>query len=167
MSRETPEQVLKSIVDGINSGNLDTLMTLYEPEAAFAPQPGSLAHGLAGVRESLAAFIAMRGTRSQSNPRPRGRWTSSRRWRLVIHRNRIRWQTRDADGPQRGCAASSSRRLVALRDRQAVGNRLNPWDIGREVFPFRTHSTVVFPETAKGSPHADRWRIEGVPSNRS
>ena len=62
MSRETPEQVLKSIVDGINTGNLDALMSLYEPEAAFAPQPGSLAHGLAGVRESLAAFIAMKGT---------------------------------------------------------------------------------------------------------
>ena len=62
MSRETPEQVLKSIVDGINAGNLDTLMTLYEPEAAFATQPGSLAHGLPGVRESLAGFIAMKGT---------------------------------------------------------------------------------------------------------
>jgi ketosteroid isomerase-like protein len=62
MSRETPEQVLKSIVDGINTGNLDALMSLYEPEAAFAPQPGSLAHGSAGVRESLAAFIAMKGT---------------------------------------------------------------------------------------------------------
>ena len=45
MSRETPEQVLKSIVDGINTGNLDALMTLYEPDAAFASQPGSLAHG--------------------------------------------------------------------------------------------------------------------------
>jgi len=62
MSRETPEQVLKSIVDGINTGNLDALMTLYEPQAAFASQPGSLAHGLAGVRESLAAFTAMKGT---------------------------------------------------------------------------------------------------------
>ena len=62
MSRETPEQVLKSIVDGINTGNLDALMTLYEPGAAFAVQPGSLAHGTAGVRESLAAFIAMKGT---------------------------------------------------------------------------------------------------------
>ena len=55
MSRETPEQVLKSIVDGINTGNLDALMALYEPEAAFARQPGSLAHGPAGVRDSLAA----------------------------------------------------------------------------------------------------------------
>jgi uncharacterized protein (TIGR02246 family) len=60
--RGTPEQVLKSIVDGINTGNLDALMTLYDPQAAFAAQPGSLAHGLSGVRESLAAFIAMKGT---------------------------------------------------------------------------------------------------------
>jgi ketosteroid isomerase-like protein len=61
MSRGTPEQVLKSIVDGIKPGNLDTLMLLYEPEAAFATQPGSLNHRLAGVREALASFIAMKG----------------------------------------------------------------------------------------------------------
>ncbi len=62
MSRGTPEQVLESIVDGINTGNFDTLMPLYEPEAAFATQPGSLTHGLPGVREALAGFIAMKGT---------------------------------------------------------------------------------------------------------
>ena len=32
----TPEQVLESIVTGINSGNLDSLLPLYESEAAFA-----------------------------------------------------------------------------------------------------------------------------------
>ena len=62
MSMATPKQVLQSIVDGINSGNLDELVTLYEPDAAFAAQPGVLAPGLAGVRESLAGFIAMKGT---------------------------------------------------------------------------------------------------------
>ena len=62
MSRETPQQLLQSIVDGINTGNLDGLMSLYEPDAAFAAQPGSLAHGVAGVRQSLAAFLAMKGT---------------------------------------------------------------------------------------------------------
>jgi ketosteroid isomerase-like protein len=61
MPTGTPEQVLKSIVDGINAGNLDALMSLYEPEAAFAAQPGSLAHGPQGVRQSLAAFLAMKG----------------------------------------------------------------------------------------------------------
>ena len=58
----TPEQVLKSVVDGINSGNLDALMLLYEPDAAFATRPGSLAHGVPGVSESLAKFTAMKGT---------------------------------------------------------------------------------------------------------
>ena len=62
MPTGTPEQVLKTIVDGINTGDLDILVTLYEPEAAFAAQPGTLRHGLPGVRESLAGFIAMKGT---------------------------------------------------------------------------------------------------------
>ena len=62
MSRATPEQLLKSIVDGINTGDIEALMTLYEPDAAFASQPGSLAHGPAGVRDSIGAFLAMKGT---------------------------------------------------------------------------------------------------------
>jgi uncharacterized protein (TIGR02246 family) len=61
MSKETPEQVLKSIVDGINTGNLDALMLLYETEAGFAAQPGSFTRGLAGVREGLSGFIEMKG----------------------------------------------------------------------------------------------------------
>jgi uncharacterized protein (TIGR02246 family) len=61
MSTTSPEQVLESIVTGINSGNLDSLMGLYESEAAFASQPGSLAHGAAGIREALAGFISMKG----------------------------------------------------------------------------------------------------------
>ena len=62
MSTATPEQVLESIVTGINSGNLDDLMPLYENEAAFATEPGSLAPGPPGVRDALNGFIAMNGT---------------------------------------------------------------------------------------------------------
>ena len=62
MSTATPEQVLASIVDGINAADLDALLPLYEPEAAFATGPGSLAHGTPGVRDALAGFIAMQGT---------------------------------------------------------------------------------------------------------
>jgi uncharacterized protein (TIGR02246 family) len=61
MSNRTPEQVLAAIVDGVNTGNLDSLLPLYESQAAFAAQPGSLGHGLAGIREALAGFIAMKG----------------------------------------------------------------------------------------------------------
>jgi uncharacterized protein (TIGR02246 family) len=58
----TPEQVLEAIVTGINSGDIESLMELYEHDAAFVPEPGNLAHGLPGVRESLGGFIAMNGT---------------------------------------------------------------------------------------------------------
>ena len=61
-STGTPEQVLESIVAGINSGQLESLMPLYESKAAFAAEPGSLVHGAAGVREALNGFIAMNGT---------------------------------------------------------------------------------------------------------
>ena len=62
VSTATPEQVLESIVVGINSGDLERLMPLYEDEAAFAVQPGGLAHGAPGVREALSGFISMNGT---------------------------------------------------------------------------------------------------------
>ena len=61
VSTGTPEQVLESIVAGINSGDLESLMPLYESKAAFAAEPGSLAHGAAGVREALNGFISMKG----------------------------------------------------------------------------------------------------------
>ena len=61
MSTETLKQVLESIVEGINTGNFDMLMALYEPGAAFATQPGNLSHGLAGIREALCGFVSMKG----------------------------------------------------------------------------------------------------------
>jgi ketosteroid isomerase-like protein len=62
VGRETPRRVLESIVAGINSGHLEALMMLYEPQAAFAREPGLLAHGLPGIRQGLSAFVAMKGT---------------------------------------------------------------------------------------------------------
>lgn len=57
----TPEQVLATIVAGINSGDLDRLMPLYESKAAFAAEPGSLAYGAHGIGQALRGFIAMQG----------------------------------------------------------------------------------------------------------
>jgi uncharacterized protein (TIGR02246 family) len=61
MSTATPEQVLESIVTGINSGNLESLLPLYESEATFASEPGSLAHGAPGISHALTGFISMKG----------------------------------------------------------------------------------------------------------
>jgi ketosteroid isomerase-like protein len=56
-----PEDVLNSVTDGINNGDLDSLMTLYEPFACFASQPGELAKSPEGIREALRSFIDMKG----------------------------------------------------------------------------------------------------------
>jgi uncharacterized protein (TIGR02246 family) len=60
-STATPERVLEAIVAGINSGDLDGLMRLYESGAAFAAEPGRLAPGESGIREALTGFISMNG----------------------------------------------------------------------------------------------------------
>jgi hypothetical protein len=44
VSTDTPEHVLEAVVEGINTGNVDLLLSLYEPEAAFATQPSPLDH---------------------------------------------------------------------------------------------------------------------------
>ena len=62
MSTATPQQVLETIVTGINAGDLDSLLPLYESDAAFAAQPGELAHGAPGVSAALTGFISMNGT---------------------------------------------------------------------------------------------------------
>ena len=57
----TPEQVLNSVTEGINARDLDFLMTLYEPLACFASQPGQLVKSPDDIRQSLRNFIDMNG----------------------------------------------------------------------------------------------------------
>jgi uncharacterized protein (TIGR02246 family) len=57
----TPEEVLRAVTEGINNGDLDSLMKLYEPDACFASQPGQLSKSPAGIRECLRNFIDMNG----------------------------------------------------------------------------------------------------------
>lgn len=56
MMMTTPEEVLNSVVEGINTGNLDSLMMLYETDACFATQPGQLAKSPETIRQSLRGF---------------------------------------------------------------------------------------------------------------
>ena len=49
------------MTEGINARDLDSLMTLYEPLACFASQPGQLAKSPGGIRQSLRSFIELKG----------------------------------------------------------------------------------------------------------
>jgi uncharacterized protein (TIGR02246 family) len=57
----TPGEVLDSVVEGINAGDLDSLIMLYEDDACFASQPGQLAKSPESVRQSLRSFIDSKG----------------------------------------------------------------------------------------------------------
>ena len=57
----TPGELLNSVVEGINTGDLDSLMTLYEADACFASQPGQLAKSQELLRQSLRSFIDLKG----------------------------------------------------------------------------------------------------------
>jgi hypothetical protein len=59
--KKTPEEVFNLVTEGINFGDLDSLMTLYEPLACFASEPGQLDKSPEGIRESLRSVIDMNG----------------------------------------------------------------------------------------------------------
>lgn len=60
MSKDDPVALDREFERLLNARDLDGLMTLYEPEAALMPMPGSVVVGAAGVRAALAGFIAMK-----------------------------------------------------------------------------------------------------------
>ncbi len=60
MAATTPEALHRLWVDGVNRGDLDALDALYEPEAAFVAQPGTVVNGSVAIREANAALLALK-----------------------------------------------------------------------------------------------------------
>jgi uncharacterized protein (TIGR02246 family) len=56
----TPAGVIEEVADGLMAGDLERVISLYEPDATFAPQPGHSIQGTDAIREALAAFIALK-----------------------------------------------------------------------------------------------------------
>jgi ketosteroid isomerase-like protein len=67
MPATTPEQIHRLFEDMFNSGDIDGLMELYEPNAALIAQPGSVSHGSEEVRAALQGFLG-RVSRIASGP---------------------------------------------------------------------------------------------------
>ena len=60
MSR--PEDIHNRFATAFNSGSLDAILALYEPDATLVPQPGQVARGRDGIRQALLQFPALKGT---------------------------------------------------------------------------------------------------------
>jgi uncharacterized protein (TIGR02246 family) len=55
-----PEAVIERFSELLAQGDLDAMVELYEPDAAFAPQPGESVTGRDAIRSALVAFLAVR-----------------------------------------------------------------------------------------------------------
>ena len=64
MHAKTPQAAIELFADAMNAGDLDAALSLYEPGATFAPQPGASVTGLPAIGEALAGFVALRPTLS-------------------------------------------------------------------------------------------------------
>jgi uncharacterized protein (TIGR02246 family) len=62
MGASKPEEIHKLFAAAFNSGNLQSLMTLYEPDARLVPQPGQVSTGHDAIRHALLQFLELKGT---------------------------------------------------------------------------------------------------------
>jgi uncharacterized protein (TIGR02246 family) len=60
VTAECPEEVIELFATSLNRGDVDAAITLYESEAAFAPQPGEEVTGLEAIRDALQQFAALK-----------------------------------------------------------------------------------------------------------
>jgi uncharacterized protein (TIGR02246 family) len=62
MPARNPEELDRLFSEALNSGNLDALVALYEPQATLTPEPGQVVTGTQAIREALSAFVAIKPT---------------------------------------------------------------------------------------------------------
>lgn len=58
MHARTPEEIDTLFAGALNAGDLDALVSLYEPQASLMPSPGNVVTGTAAIREALSGFLA-------------------------------------------------------------------------------------------------------------
>jgi ketosteroid isomerase-like protein len=66
MAARSPEEIDRIFERELNAGNLDGVLALYEPTAAFTVEPGKVVTGTAAVREAVAGFLALKPSMSLS-----------------------------------------------------------------------------------------------------
>ncbi|HEX8141221.1 MAG TPA: nuclear transport factor 2 family protein [Pyrinomonadaceae bacterium] len=61
MPAHTPEEVHALFAQYFSGEDMDGIISLYEPDAALMPQPGTIVHGVQAIREALGGFLALKG----------------------------------------------------------------------------------------------------------
>jgi len=87
MAARNPEDLDRLFAGALNTGNIEELMALYEPQASLMASPGKVVAGSDAIREALVDFIAGKPTMSLS-PRVVSRTTDlaliTSKWQLTM-----------------------------------------------------------------------------------
>ncbi len=60
MKASNPQDLPRLIVEGLNSGDVDSVVSLYEPNGIIAPDPNQVVVGHAAIRSLTANFVSLR-----------------------------------------------------------------------------------------------------------
>lgn len=59
MSDSRPEDVIRDFAVRLNEGDVAGALALYEPDAAFVPEPGRTVQGTGAIRDALERLVAL------------------------------------------------------------------------------------------------------------
>jgi uncharacterized protein (TIGR02246 family) len=62
-----PEDMNSAFAEAFNSGDIESLLSLYEPEAVLIPRPGQVAEGAEAIRVALQELLALNGFMRSEN----------------------------------------------------------------------------------------------------
>ena len=60
MKADSPTQAIELLTEALNGGDLEGALSLYEPEATFAPEPGQEVRGREAISAALDLFTALK-----------------------------------------------------------------------------------------------------------
>lgn len=62
-----PKDMNGAFAEAVNSGDLEQVLALYEPDAVLAPRPGERARGLGEIRAALHELLSLGGEMESRN----------------------------------------------------------------------------------------------------
>ncbi len=60
MKASSPQDLSRLIIEALNSGDVDLVVSLYEPDGVIAPDLSQIVAGRAAIRSLAAGFVAQR-----------------------------------------------------------------------------------------------------------
>ena len=123
MPAHKPEECDLLLIEAMEQGDVDAMLSLYEPNATFVVSPGQVVTGRAAIRQVLQGYIAAKATGKIEEVRA----VPSADGSVAVTRTKGRFTSPDLDGKPvttRFHSPQATRRNMALCHRRSYGRGL-------------------------------------------